>query len=378
MRQDANNLSGRPGTASSISRLGRMRNLPNTSQEPPIYQAPKQPASRMATATRLGAVCALILLIWLSAAACGGEVSLANGSQEGPLRVVTTTALLADMVENVGGDLVAVTSIVPAGTDVHSFQTTPEDSIAISRARVIVTNGFGLDAFLESVLESAKEAEAVQVIAADGLESLAFPETGSEEEDHEAGDQDVEEDHEAGDQGDQDEDGHSEGNPHFWQNPKFAIHYVQQILDGLVNADPEHRTEYFANAETYIEELRQLDREIAQTLGQVPPEHRHLVTFHNAFSHFGQRYGWRVSAFVNSDADEVAPAAVVRVLEQVTNERLPAVFIEPGLGSDVIQRAADDTGVTVWPIHADLPGDGLTSYIEMMRFNAETLAEHLK
>ena len=315
---------------------------------------------------RYGTAGALISLAWLLAVACGstdGFPVTING-QGGPLRVITTTALLADLVENVGGDLVTVRSIVPAGADVHSFQTTPEDSIAISRARVIVTNGFGLDAFLEPVLRSAEKTHAVRVIAAEGLDSSAYPGAGSQE---------------GGDgTGNLDEQGHSQEDPHFWQNPVFAIYYVQRIRDGLASADPDHKPEYAANAETYIEELRELDREIVQTLGRVPPERRHLVTFHDAFSHFGLRYGWRVSAFVDSDADEVAPAAVVRVLDRVEIEGLSAVFVEPQLRSDVIQRAADDAGVTVWPIHSDVPGNGVTSYTEMMRFNANTLAEHLR
>ena len=315
---------------------------------------------------RHGTAGALISLAWLLAVACGSTegVPVTISGQGGPLRVITTTALLADLVENVGGDLVTVRSIVPAGADVHSFQTTPEDSIAISRARVIVTNGFGLDAFLEPVLRSAKKTHAVQVIAAEGLDSSAYRGAGSQE---------------GGDgTGNLDEQGHSQEDPHFWQNPVFAIYYVERIRDALASADPDHKLEYVANGESFIVKLQELDQEIVRTLGRVPPERRHLVTFHDAFSHFGLRYGWRVSAFVDSDADEVAPAAVVRVLDRVKNERLPAVFVEPQLRSDVIQRAADDAGVTVWPIHSDIPGNGVTSYTEMMRFNANILAEHLQ
>ena len=320
----------------------------------------------MLTVIGRGIAGAVISLAWLLTVACGGsgEVPVSISGQPGPLPVITTTALLADLVRNVGGDLVAVSSIVPAGADVHSFQTTPADSIAINRARVIVTNGFGLDAFLEPVLRNAAETDTVQVTVAEGLESSSSQGSGSQE---------------GGDGTDSlDEQEYSREDPHFWLNPVFAIYYVQRIRDGLASADPDHKAEYLANAETYMEELRELDREIVQTLDQVPPERRHLVTFHDAFNHFGQRYGWRVSAFVHSDADDVAPAAVVRVLDRVNNERLPAVFVEPQLRSAVIQRAADDAGVTVCPIHSDLPSTGLTSYTEMMRFNARTLAEHLR
>ena len=298
--------------------------------------------------------------------ACGGagEAPTIDNDQTGPLRVVTTTALLADLVENVGGDLVAVTSIVPAGADVHSFQSTPEDSIAISRARVIVTNGFGLDASLGPVLRGAMDTKAVQVIAAEKL--VTSPSQAAESE------------AESGEASNLSEGGRSQEDPHFWQNPLFAIHYVNEIRSGLAQADPVHEPEYAANAESYIEELRELDREITQVLERVPPERRHLVTFHGAFSYFGQRYGWAVSAFVDSDADDVTPAAVVRLLDRVKAEGLPAVFVGPQFNSDVIQRAAEDAGITVWPIHADIGGAGATSYTQMMLSNARTLAEQLQ
>ena len=316
--------------------------------------------------TRKLTVGVLILVGWFLAAACGstGEAPETTDSQLGLLRVVTTTALLADFVRNVGGDLVEVRSIVPAGTDAHSFQTTPDDSVAISRARVIVSNGYGLDAFLEPVLRGAKGAHSVEVIAAEGLEYLSPQGTNSQE----GGTEDGHLNEQRGPRAD----------PHFWQNPLFAIHYVERIRDGLAIADPDHRQDYIAKAETYIKELEELDREITLTLGRVPPQQRHLVTFHDAFGHFARRYGWKASAFVTSDADEAGPADVVRIMDQVTNGRLTAVFVEPQFRSDVIRRAADDAGVNVRPIYSDVADSEVTSYTEMMRFNARTLAEHLR
>ncbi len=284
--------------------------------------------------------------------------------QAGSLRVVTTTALLADLVQNVGGDLVEVRSIVPAGTDVHSFQTTPDDSMAISQARVIVSNGFELDAFLEPVLRGAKGTHTVEVIAAEGLELVLL--------------QGVEAQNAGAEESNLNKQRGSQEDPHFWQNPVFAIHYVERIRDGLAVADPDHQQEYMAQAKNYIEELEELDREIAQTLGQVPPQRRHLVTLHDAFGHFAVRYGWKASAFVASDADEAGPADVVRIMDQVRDELLPAVFAGPQFRSDVIQRVADDAGVDIWPIHSDIAETGVTSYTDMMRFNARTLAEHLR
>ena len=289
---------------------------------------------------------ALVAASYLLVVACGSGGGAGPSGNGGVVPVITTTALLADLVKNVGGDRVRVTSVVPPGADIHSFQTTPDDSIVIGQARLVVSNGFGLDDFLEPVLGSAMGADTIHIIAAQGLDSMLAGENARD--------------------------------PHFWQNPVFVINYVQRIREALSNADPGHGPEYQANAEAYIEELRKVDQEVAAILGQVRPEFRHLVTYHDAFSHFAGRYGWDVSTFVASDADGVSPAAVVQVMGRVSDAQLPAVFVEPQFRSDVFQQAARDAGVVVETIYSDLSDDGPSSYIEMMQTNARSLAENLR
>ena len=298
----------------------------------------------------------LILTISVLLIACGGggQDDLGPSNKSDRVRVVTTTALLADLVKNVGGDRVQVSSIVPAGADVHSFQTTPDDSVAISQAQMIVSNGFGLDGFLDPVIRSAMRAEAVHVIVTGELEEAASSDTGGFK------------------------DEASEADPHFWQDPEFAVRYVQLIRDGLIGVDPDRSPDYRANAEAYGEELRAVDGEIAETLRTVRPEFRHLVTYHDAFSHWARRYGWKVSAFVDSDADEVSPETVVQILDRLEKDSIPAVFVEPQLRTDVIQQAARDAGIAVGIIYSDLSDTGPATYIEMIKFNAQSLANHLK
>lgn len=283
----------------------------------------------------------MVSAFFLIMACGGGQLPPTEAPrEESKLQVVTTTALLANLVENVGREWVDVRSLVPAGADVHSFQTTPEDSIAINRAQVIVINEFGFDAFLKPVLESARAKNSVQVSAAEGLPG--------------------------------------EADPHLWQNPAFAILYIERIREGLSAADPEHEEQFGVNTEVYINELRELDLELAQILSPVKPELRHLVTFHDAFRHFVERYGWEASAFVSGDADDVSPRAVVRVLDRITQQGIPAIFAGPQFSSDVVRQAAEDAGVTVAVIYSDLAENGPTSYIEMMRVNARSLAENLR
>ena len=258
-----------------------------------------------------------------------------------------------------------VRSIVPPGTDVHSFQSTPADSIAISSARVIVSNGLGLDAFLDSLVKSAKRSDAVHVVAAEGLEAMpvrlmALSRGGLS---LEGGREELEGHVQI----------HTHGNPHFWQNPMYAVYYVERIRDGLLQADSAGAQTYEANAAAYIQKLRELDQEIVVTLSSVPAGKRHLVTFHDAFGHFAQRYGWKVSAFVPGDASDVTPGRVIRVMERIMEEGISAVFAEPQFNADVIQQAAGDTGVSIGPIYSNSLDDNVTTYIEMMRFNASSL-----
>jgi ABC-type Zn uptake system ZnuABC Zn-binding protein ZnuA len=309
-------------------------------------------------------------------------IPTASPTPEPKLKVVTTTAILADLVSNVGGEQVEVRFVVPPGADVHTFQTNPSHSLAISEADVIVSNGFGLDDFLEPVLRGAKQVEAVRVVAAEGLPAepiaeMEFPEENHKQE-HEPeiakGLEEMPEQHQGEEQGHE----HGAGDPHFWQNSLFTIHYVERIRNSLIHADPANAEVYNRNAAEYIQQLRELDREIAQTLNQVPPERRHLVTFHDAFGHFARRYGWRVSAFVPSGAGEVTPEKVVIVMKVMKAEGIPAVFAEPQFRQDVLEQAARDTGIRVGTIYSDTLDDMVPTYIEMMRFNAKGLAEHLR
>ena len=283
---------------------------------------------------------ALVLPILL-VSACGSSQA-AETSGGSPLAVVTTTALLADLAANVGGDLIEVTALVPPGADVHSFQSTPADSVAVSRAALVITNGGGLDRFLDSVVQGSMSDAAVHVVA-------AAPLLNSEEVD-----------------------------PHFWQNPVFAVTYVEVIRDGLIAADPENAAVYRANFDSYEEKLTKLDFDIASTLNTVAAPRRHLITFHDAFGHLAQRYGWESTALVSSDASQVSPGPVVSLLKQVRKQGIAAVFAEPQFRSGLLENAAQEAGVEIGIIYSDVLDGGVASYIDMMLFNAKNMARLLR
>ncbi len=283
------------------------------------------------------------MAIVLMASACGlsSPEQTATGTR---LPVVTTTALLADMVKNVGGELVDVTALVPPGADVHSFQSTPADNVTVSSAAMVVSNGGGLDQFLDRLIDGSASDDAVRVFAAGTLLEL----------------------------------GPDRDDPHFWQNPVFAVKYAEGIRDGLVAADPENSDEYEANFDSYADALTKLDFDIESTLNTIQSDRRHLITFHDAFGHFARRYSWQFTSLVGSDASQVSPGPVVEILDRVKTQGIPAIFAEPQFNSGLLLKAAEEAGVEVGPIYSDVQEGEAASYIDMMLFNAKSLARLLR
>ena len=293
------------------------------------------------------------------------------------LRVVATNTVLADIANNVGGELVSLTSLVPAGADVHTFQSTPSHSITIAEADLIISNGAGLDDFLIPILTNAQAPGSIHIVASKGLEPFLDSSEESAHHDaetkHHPGEESAHHDAETKHHPGHD---HSGIDPHFWLDPTLAIHYVERIIEGLTKTDPKNAQQYTANGKAYIEQLHQLDQEISETLAQIPPSNRHLVTFHDAYGYFARRYEWQVSSFVPSDASDVTPSDIVSIIEQINPEGIPAVFAEPQLNSDVLQQASQDARLDVGIIRS-LVDDQTLTYVDMMRQNARSLVENL-
>jgi len=174
-----------------------------------------------------------------------------------------------------------------------------------------------------------------------------------------------------------DDHGHGAGDPHFWQDPRLVVHYVDQITNGLIQADPDNASTYLANSAAYIEELEALDAYIADTLASIPDERRVMVTFHDAFGYFGARYDFQVQAFVGGHGGEVSPDDITNVLELVEHNGLPAVFAETQFSDDALQQVAREAGIQVGIVRSQ-PDDEYPGYIGMMRSNAEQLAHYLR
>ena len=178
--------------------------------------------------------------------------------------VLATETFLADMAQNVAGDRLVVDALIPPGLDPHEFQPAPQDAIKIERAQVLIINGLGYESWMTKTAAELAEQKVV-IVATAGLTPRSDP-TGE----------------------------HPDGDPHMWMSPRNAIHYVENIRDGLSKADPAGAALYSANADAYIARLRDLDARMQAQIDQIPPKSRLLVTNHDALGYFARDYGFTV------------------------------------------------------------------------------------
>lgn len=320
---------------------------------------------------RLVHVIASVVIAAALLAACGapGDTGATAGGQPGglaagPSSVLVAESFLADITRNVTGERLAVDTLIPLSVDPHSFEPTPADVRKVADASLLIVNGAGFEAFLEPLLRNAG-GERTVIEAAAGL-TPRTPQPGEHEE--EGGNHD-----------------HEEGDPHFWLDPSHVIVYVQNIRDGLSAVDPAGKDSYAANADAYIAQLRELDAWIRAQVQTVPEERRLLVTNHESFGYFADRYGFRVvGAVIPSVSSAASPSAqqLAQLVDEIRATAAPAVFLELGANSQLAEQLATETGmkvVTGLLTHSVTEaGSGASDYLGMMRYNVTAIVAALK
>lgn len=304
----------------------------------------------------------LLVIAVLLLSACGA----AAPSTEDRLQVLATTSIVADVVQQVGGEYVDVTLLLPLGTDPHTFEPRPQDAVALAETQIVFANGAGLEEFLEPLLESTGAVDKLVEVSA-GIELLDF-----EDQHHEGEETEGEEHH------------HEGGDPHTWMDPNNVLIWVDNIAAALIVADPEHAAAYQSNAEAYAASLRDLDAWIRSMVDQIPMERRGLVSDHAVFGYFADEYGFlQVGTITGSFSTSAAPSAQeLAVLEEdIRNFGVKAIFVGESVNQELAAQVANDTGVKLVSIyHASLSDANgpAASYMEMMRFNVTAIVEALK
>jgi len=310
-----------------------------------------------------------VLAAMLALASGGPAVTGASAASDGDrLPVVASFSILADLVRQVGGGRVEVTTLVGPGGDAHVFSPAPADAKRIAAAGLIVTNGLTLEGWLPRLI-SASGAKAPVIVASKGVNAAHLDENAPGHV------HDAAPDHSHG-------HGHGGLDPHAWQDVVNVKTYVRNIRDGLIAVDPAGREVYESNAAAYLARLDELDADIRRRMAAIPAARRRIITTHDAFGYFGRAYGLGLIAPQGLSTDTEASAAdVARVVRQIRAEKAPAVFLENIADPRLMARIARETGVRVGgQLYTDSlsPADGpAASYIAMMRSNVGTLEKAL-
>ena len=264
----------------------------------------------------------------LTMAACaGGNQTLPSANTT--LDVVATTTVFADLVEQVGGEDVSVTSLVPKGGEVHTFDPSPSDLRAVADADLIVMNGLGLDDWLRAVIEDSGATAPIVELATDlpGVEYLA------------------------------DEADGGAVNPHLWLNVDYAMRYVERIIDQLSQVDPSRAEAYRSRGDDYLARLAELDASTRERIAAIPAEDRVIVSFHEAFPYFAKAYGLTiVGSIVDAPGQDPSAGEIAALVEAIRESGAKAVFGEAQFSPELVETIASEAGITV---ESDLYNDSL-------------------
>ena len=289
--------------------------------------------------------------------------------------VVASFSILGDFVKQVGGDRVAVTTIVGTNGDAHVYQPTPADAKAVAAAKVVFVNGLGFEGWMDRLIK-ASGTKATIVVATKGITPRVRTATEPQDDD--------EKDAGHGKKGKEAHAGHEHGpiDPHAWQSIANAKVYVANVRDGLIAADPDGRDVYTANAAAYTAKLDALETEVKSALAKIPAEQRRIITSHDAFGYFGEAYGLELVAPEGVSTESEASAKDVgRIIRQIKAQKIPAVFVENVTDPRLIQRIAKESGAKVGgTLYSDALSDDkgpASTYIDMMHSNVRELSSAL-
>jgi zinc/manganese transport system substrate-binding protein len=281
------------------------------------------------------------------AAAFAALIVATPAAAQEKLNVIATFSILADLVKNVGGDRVEVSSLVGPNSDAHVYSPTPADAKKLAASKVVITNGLGFEGWMTRLIKASGFKGPV-IVATKGVK----PRKAADAHGHDHGGTD----------------------PHAWQSVANVKIYVANIRDALIAADPAGKASYEANAKAYLEKLDALEKEVIDAVSRIPTDRRRVITTHDSFGYFAAAYGIQFIA-PQGVSTESQPSAkdVAKIITQIKRQKIPAVFMENVSDPRLLKQIADETGAKVG---GTLYSDALTdekgpapTYIDLMRHN---------
>lgn len=301
----------------------------------------------------IGGVLAALLVL----TGCGNDTAESDNGN-GKLDVVTTTGMIGDLVENIGGKHVEVTSLMGPGVDPHLYKATQGDVKTLDSADMIFYNGLHLEGKMTDIFEMMSKDKPTIAVTEDFKENQLR------------------------------KVGASEHDPHVWFDVKLWIVAAEAVKKELIAKDPDHEAEYRENYEEYVVQLEELDKYVHEEIDKVPEDQRVLVTAHDAFGYYGQSYGLDVRGLQGINTlSEYGSKDVTDMRNYLVENKIKAIFIESSVPRKAIEAVIQGAGKQGHKVEiggelfSDAMGERGTeegTYIGMVRHNTDTIVRALK
>lgn len=269
------------------------------------------------------------------------------------VNAVTSFSILGDIVQEVGGEHVKVTSLVGPDGDPHSFEPSPKDSKAINASDVVFVSGLGLEGWIDRLV-TASGYKGHLVTASEGVNSRKM-----------------------------EEDGKQITDPHAWNSMANGVIYATNVMNALIKADPQDADYFRQRGKAYIEQLQKLDSWAKTEFASIPQSKRKVLTSHDAFGYFGQEYHVSFMAPVGfSTESEASASGVASLIKQIKDEKVKTYFIEnqtdPRLVKQIAAASGAQPGGELYPEALSGPQGPATTYVKAFKHNVETIVASMK
>jgi ABC-type Zn uptake system ZnuABC Zn-binding protein ZnuA len=262
-------------------------------------------------------------------------------------KVLVVESFLTDITKNISGTRLKIDTLIPIGLDPHSFEPSPGDVAKIAGSDILIINGDGFEEWLKGIIAGASE-KIIIVECSKGLNGR-------------------------------------KGDPHFWLDPNLVKIYVQNIRDALIESDPQGKDYYNKNAAEYTVRLVELDRWVSETVEKIPEDKRLLVTNHESFGYYADRYGFKVvGTIIPGISSAASPSAkeISELIEKIKASGVKAIFLETGSDPKIAEQLALETDIKVITdlyTHSITESNGpAPTYIDMIKFDTNKIVESLK
>ena len=266
-------------------------------------------------------------------------------------RIVTSASIMQDMAQNVAGDIQTIENIVPIGGDPHLHTPTPRDAKLVADADLIMINGLTFEGWITELIDNSGTNAKVVTIT-EGI----TPRTSQVYK--------------------------NSSDPHCWMDASKGLVYIKNILDALIELDPANKEGYTRNYNSYRKEIIELDEYIEDKIREIPMEKRVLITSHDAFAYYGQRYSIQVEALMGISTEaEAQTSDMIRVNKTIRERKIPAIFVESTINPKLINQIAKDNDIKIGgELFADSIGNkesGADTYIKMLKQNTDVIVQAL-